>query len=403
MKNILEISLTLLVMVQAGVCLAAQVDDGTESLTWRGGPHEDFAHGREAFQKVKEILQEKYVNDKISEDDLYEAATQGMLQNIGHQKWDRLLDPSEYAAMQNDFSGQISGVGLELKFDTESGYADIIGILPGTPAEKAGLRNGDQILKVDDHFFKGRTFGDMVNAIRGKVGEKITLKVLRGDKILTKSMNREKVAWIPVQSSLLENGVGIISIDYFMSRIPTLVSSALTDLQSQGAKKIILDLRGNQGGLFDTMITTAGLFIPEGETIVEAVRRGGTEEAVKASGPKVFEGKQLVVLVNKDTSSSAEMLAGALKEDLGARVVGQTTLGKWNAQEVEDLPNGFAIRYTVSVFKTPHGEELNGKGLEPDVTVDMDSATMEKASHMKSVTERLAADVQLRTAMGLLN
>ena len=370
---------------------------------WKNRPHDKFNDGEKMFELVKETLMKKYQNANITEDDIYRAAVEGMLSNIGHLSWDKLLSPTEVIEMKNDLDGEIVGIGIELKYDPDSGTADILGVIAGTPSEKVGLKAGDKILKVNGKSYKGQQFRDMVYDIRGQAGETVHLTLLRDDKIISKDVRREKVTWDTVRSETLDHNVGVITINYFSSKTPQLLKESLERLKTKNIKALVLDLRQNDGGYFDGMIQSAELFVPAGQVILTTVKRGGVEEPVISKGSSLL-GKNIPVevLVNGETSSSAEMLAGSLKENIGAKIIGQKTKGKWSAQSLEELPNKYAIKYTVSFFKTPQGEELDGKGLEPDVVVDFDGDKVEKARRLMSETERLKTDVQLRTALNLV-
>ena len=162
-----------------------------------------------------------------------------------------------------------------------------------------------------------------------------------------------------------------------------------------------IDLRGNHGGSFDDAVHAAELFLPSGATIVKSnAARGSRDDSSKGTPP--LGSIPLVILVNQDTSSSAELLAAALAEDLGARTVGMHTFGKWTVQSVDELGNGYAVKYTSALFHAPSGKSYDGVGLTPDVEVDADRDQVDRASFITDPTARLAADVQLRTAMSLL-
>ena len=178
--------------------------------------------------------------------------------------------------------------------------------------------------------------------------------------------------------------------------------AALQRVAAKSPKGLVIDLRQNQGGLFDKMVESAALLLPKGASVVTEVRRGNREVPVRTEGEPVLRGVPVAVLVNGDTASGAEIFAGALRDTIGARLVGSKTLGKWNVQKVADLPNGYAIKYTVGTFKTPKGLAPDGKGLEPEVPVDLDEKLIDRVQRTLEPTARLAADAQLRAALALL-
>jgi carboxyl-terminal processing protease len=368
-----------------------------------------FPDGEKTFQEARATLLKDYVDAKVSDDELYRAAVAGMLSNGGKRQWDTLLSPSEWNEMQEDLSGQVVGIGAEVRFEPEGGLVSVLGVIPGTPAEKAGLVAGDRILKIDGRAPKGLTIREVVHLIRGPAGQPVALTILRDDQIITKSIKRAPMAWSPVTELSLPAGQGqgqgmiaVVGIRTFNEKTPSLLRAALERLRPQKPRGLVIDLRNNSGGLFEKLLDCASLLVPKGKLVVTKIGRGGAEEAYRSSGDSVLPDVPVLVLTDGTTASSAEVFAGALQESLGARVVGKRTHGKWNVQKVMPLQNGWAVKYTIGVFKSPRGELLDGKGLEPDLEVEMDPATVEKTQRLRDAKERLAADPQLRAAVALL-
>ncbi|HSO33118.1 MAG TPA: S41 family peptidase [Labilithrix sp.] len=367
-------------------------------------PADKFGEGARAFATVKDTLLKNYYAEGITEDDLYRAATAGMLEKLDPKmkKWNRLLTATEMAELRNDLKGEVVGIGVQISFDSASGYADVQAALPGSPSEKAGLVAGDKIVTVNGKLYKGMQIKDVVMDIRGKAGEPVTLSVLRADKLLSFTVTRERVAFDQTSHALLADGLGYLHIPSFTEKTPAQVKEALDDLAKQGAKALVLDLRGCPGGSFDSAIATGELLLPDGAGIVTLKKKGKEEEKhVAGKGKGILTNLPLAVLVSGATSSGAEFLTGALQEGRHARVVGQHTHGKWSVQSLDDLPNGYAFKYTVSLFKTPSGRSFDGTGLVPDVEVAMEAKDLARANGAKPA-ERLALDVQLRTAKELL-
>jgi carboxyl-terminal processing protease len=369
---------------------------------WQNRPREKFSDAEKAFQKAKDTLLKEYLDDKLTEEDLYRSAVQGMLAGAGGRKWDALLSPTEHGEIKGDMAGEMVGIGIEIKFEEDSGMTGVLNAIPGSPAEKAGLRAGDKILKIDGKSFKGQQFRDVVYAIRGKAGKPVTLTLLRDDAIVQKTVVRAPIAWSPVTEQVLPGQVGLISIRAFTEKTPGQLRAALKRLAAQAPKGIVLDLRHNEGGMFEKVVESAGALLPKGRLVVTAIGRGGREDAHKTAEEPAVTGVPIAVLVDGTTASGAEILAGALKHGIGARVVGKRTHGKWNVQRILDLPNRYAMKYTVAVFKSAKGELLDGKGLEPDLEVDMAEKAVENAQRLRDPQARLAADAQLRTAVAVL-
>lgn len=368
---------------------------------WKGRPEEPFTEGEKSFRKTMELLKEKYVDAGLTEADLWHAATQGLLANAGGRKYDELLAPAAMKEIEGHLGGEIVGIGIEIKFDEETGLAIVKGLIPGGAAEKSGIQPGDAILKVDGKSFRGKQFRDIVYAIRGKEGDPVTLSLLRDANVVTRTVKRAKVAILSVTEEVLPGDVGLLVVKTFHEKTPALLREALGRLAARKVKALVVDLRDCPGGHFEKVLEGAGTLLPKGATIVTAVGRDGMERTYKAEGGEVLSGVKVAVLVNEHTSSGGEILAGALQAD-GALVVGNKTYGKWNVQMIEPLPNGFHVKFTTAVFKSAKGEMLDGVGLLPDIEVEMDEAAFEASKRAGDAPARISADAQLRVAVNAL-
>jgi carboxyl-terminal processing protease len=366
-------------------------------------PLEKFSGGAKAFGEVRDALLKSYYAEGITEDDVYRAATAGMLEKLEPRlrKYNRLLSPREIAEVKNDLKGEVVGVGVQISFDEKSGYADVLGTIPRSPSEKAGLLAGDKIVTVNGKLYKGMTIRDVVADIRGKAGAPVTLSVLRGDKLQSFTVVRDRIAYDTPMTAILPDKLGYLRIPSFTDKTPELVKASLEELERGGARALAIDLRQSPGGSFERAIETAGLLLPEGSPVVTLKARGKRDETRVTKGKPILGDLPATVLVDSGTSSGAEFLAGALQEIRHARVVGTRTHGKWSVQSLEDLPNGYAYKYTVGLFETPGGRSFEGAGLVPDVESSMDEALLVRANAAKA-EERLTIDVQLRTAKELL-
>jgi len=363
-------------------------------------PHERFPDAEKTFREAKAILMKSYVDDSLTEDELYRAAVAGMLAGTG-RKWDALLSPTELADMQADLSGNLVGIGIELDVDADKGgYLNVLGVFPGGPAEKAGIQAGDRLTRIDGKSVRGHD--DIVRRIRGKAGTSITLGILRDDQALVKTLTRAPLTVRVVEDAQLPDGAALVWVRVFNERTPSLLRASLARVMSNHPRGIVLDLRANMGGLFDKMIECAGMLLPNGSPIVTELQRGHKEESVRTTGEPLVKGLPIVVLTDGQTASGAELLAGALRDDLGARIVGARTHGKWNVQRIDTLSNGYAMKYTVGVFKTPKGVAPDGKGIDPDVPVDLDELSIAKAQRTGDAQKRIAVDAQLRAALAIL-
>lgn len=367
-------------------------------------PTARFTDAERAFEKARKDLLAGYYRDDVGEEELYRAALQGMLEHLdpAMKGWHKLLGPAELAELNSNLQGEVVGIGAEIKFDPESGYTDVLGLLPGSAAERAGVLPGDKIVTVDGKLFKGSTQADVIGKIRGKAGEPVVLSVLRGDKLVEIRVTRELLTLPPAQHFMASRRVGYLLVRGFSAKTSPAVKAALSDLSQKGAQALVLDLRDNQGGSFDEAITTAGFFLPKGTPVVVTRKRGGKVETATAQGEPILGNVPMKVLVNEKTSSGAELFAGALQEGRKAELIGERTFGKWSVQMIDELGNGYAIKYTVGLFETPGGRSFEGEGILPDIEVDMDDKQTGRILNETDPAKRLAADGQLRTAIGLL-
>jgi carboxyl-terminal processing protease len=320
------------------------------------------------------------------------------------QQWNKMLAPSELAEIRMDLQGEVVGIGVKIAFDPATGYIDVKGTIPGSPAEHAGIAPPDKIVTVDGKLYKGRALQEVVGDIRGKAGETVTLSILRGAGLVSVPVVRAKVAYDSVQDLVVADDVGYVRIPSFNAKTPGSLHDALTDLADKHVRALVLDLRGNPGGSFDDSVAAASELAPAGASIASVNKRGKVEPiALRAGTPApMLLDLPVAVLVDHDTSSSAELLAAAVQELRHATLVGARTHGKWSVQRIEDLPNGYAIKITVGLFASPSGKSYDGTGVAPDVEVDAPSEAIQKALSEKDPKARLAGDVQLRTAVTVL-
>jgi carboxyl-terminal processing protease len=366
-------------------------------------PREPFTDPVKNFDAARKALLEGYYRDSLTEEDLYRAAVAGMLERAdpAMHKWNKLLSPSDVAELRVDLSGELVGVGVKIDFDPATGYIDVRGTIPGSPAERAGIQPPDKIVTIDGKLYKGLTLHDAVFDIRGKAGQTVTLSILRGAQLVSIPVVREKITYDTVRDMVLPGDVGYVRIPSFNSKTPATLHDALTDLSTRHVHALVLDLRCDQGGSFDDAIASAGELVPAGSTVVNLNKRGKSEPIVAKTTP-VLPDIPVAVLVDHDTASSSELLTAAVKELRHATVVGSTTQGKWTVQTLDDLPNGFSIKYTVGVFSSPGGKTYEGTGMPPDVEVDWSDDAIARAEEITDPARRLADDVQLRTAVAIV-
>jgi carboxyl-terminal processing protease len=367
-------------------------------------PSAPFTNGARAFESVKEALLHHYAGKELTDDQLYRAALQGMLEHADPARtaWNKLLSPAELEAMHADLRGEVVGIGAQIHFDEASGYTDVLGVFPGSPAEKAGLLGGDKILAVGGKLYKGKTLKDVLGDIRGKAGDPVTLAVLREDKVSSLTVTRGVVAYEVVETMELPDATGYLRVRSFNAKTRPAIDQAMDGLSARGVRRLVVDLRENPGGAFDEAVASAEAFLPSGVPIVRSDKPGGKEEIFTSKGSPKLASVPLAVLVDHETASGGEVLAAALEEGRAATIVGTRTFGKWSVQMIDDLPNGYAVKYTVGMLRSGAGRALDGVGLLPDVEVDMEAPAIAAALAVTDPGRRPLVDTQLRTAVALL-
>jgi carboxyl-terminal processing protease len=319
---------------------------------------------------------------ETDKDSLQRAAIEGMLRSLG-DKWSQYLPESESTTFENAVEGQYSGIGVWLRSD-ESGLVGIAGVVPTSPAEFANLQEGDLIQSVDGETTQDKSLDTVAKLLSGKPNTTAILSVNRSEEILTFSVKRTELRSNPVQLKKLKNEIVLISISEFTRGTARSMRSALA---ASGAERsgVILDLRGNPGGLLVEATDVAGAFL-NGGTVVEFFKPGKSPEIFNAIGDGDSK-TPLVVLIDRGTASAAEIVAAALQDRNRAVIVGERTFGKAAVQDLTELSNGAAIELTIGYYLTPNGKRLEGQGLDPDIMVS--------SNESKSVAETRALQVLL--------
>ena len=319
---------------------------------------------------------------ETDKDSLQRAAIEGMLRSLG-DKWSQYLPESESTTFENAVEGQYSGIGVWLRSD-ESGLVGIAGVVPTSPAEFANLQEGDLIQSVDGETTQDKSLDTVAKLLSGKPNTTAILSVNRSEEILTFSVKRTELRSNPVQLKKLKNEIVLISISEFTRGTARSMRSALA---ASGAERsgVILDLRGNPGGLLVEATDVAGAFL-NGGTVVEFFMPGKSPEIFNAIGDGDSK-TPLVVLIDRGTASAAEIVAAALQDRNRAVIVGERTFGKAAVQDLSELSNGAAIELTIGYYLTPNGKRLEGQGLDPDILVSPNES--------KSVAETRALQVLL--------
>lgn len=300
----------------------------------------------------------------------------------------RFMDPKQYEALSSQTSGELSGVGIRLEVSEKTKVLTVVEPIENSPALKAGLQSGDQILAIDGKPTKGMTVEDASNLIRGDVGTKVKLEIGREGKEKTSiALTRARIELPTVRYALKqEDGkrVGYIRLNEFSAHAADQMRRAIQDLGNQKAEGYVLDLRGNPGGLLQASIDISRMWMDKG-SIVRTVDRKGNNEEISSNRTSLTK-LPLVVLVDGNSASSSEILTGALKDNRRATVVGSQTFGKALVQSVHSLSDGSGLAVTIAHYYTPSGTDISHKGITPDVKIDLSDEQRQKlASNPKLV------------------
>ncbi|PIP18469.1 MAG: peptidase S41 [Parcubacteria group bacterium CG23_combo_of_CG06-09_8_20_14_all_35_6] len=328
----------------------------------------DFTLFWETWQTLKEkfIDKTKFDNQKM----LY-GAISGVVNSL-KDPYTVFMDPEESKRFFEDVSGKFEGVGMEI--GQKKGQLQIISPLEGTPAQKAGLRAGDKIIKIDGIFANELTIDDAVGKIRGDKGTEITLTIFREGWNDTKEFKivRDVIMVPSLKWEIKNDNIAYIKLYQFSEEAGYDFKKASLEILKSPAKRIILDLRNNPGGYLEISKEIASLFLKKG-SVVAIEDFGGKTESKKyiADGNDIFSEFPIVVLINQGSASASEILAGALRDNRQIKLIGETSFGKGSVQEVKNLNNGSSLKVTVAKWLTPKGESISDHGLVPDIEIEI--------------------------------
>ena len=320
-------------------------------------------------KKIDELMSyiDLYYNDDCDEDDIRNAIYAGTLEGLG-DPYSVYYTADEYKDMQISTSGKYYGIGAALGQDAKTKEVTISKVYEGTPAEEAGLRDGDQIVKVNDTVSTSEELSDLVQKIRGEEGTTVHLKIYRAStkKTFEVDVERKNVELPSITSKMLDGGIGYIQISEFQSKTEEQFKSALADLKKQGMKSLIVDVRSNPGGLITAAANILDQILPEGTVVYTEDKYGKREDYTSDS--KCLK-CPIAVLVNENSASASEIFAGAIKDYNYGTLIGTKTFGKGIVQTVFPLEDGDAVKITTAKYYTPKGNYIHGVGIEPDINL----------------------------------
>jgi carboxyl-terminal processing protease len=385
-------------MVAAVTLTGAGIQLSQSQAFFRGSPKDlidevwqivDRTYVDGTFNQVdwQEVRTDYLDRDYTEPDQAYEAIRE-MLEKL-NDPYTRFMDPDEFRNMQIDTSGELTGVGIQLSQDEETKELVVVSPIEDSPAFSAGVLAKDKIIEIDGQSTEGMDINDAVKLIRGPIGSKVTLTLMRGDRQLEVEIERAKIELHPVRYSKRDEAnetVGYIRLTQFNGNAAVEMREALEDLEAQDVDGYVLDLRSNPGGLLFSSVEIARMWMDQG-TIVSTVDRNGESDRQRATG-KALTDKPLVVLVDGGSASASEILSGALQDNDRAVLVGTKTFGKGLVQSVRSLGDGSGLAVTIAKYLTPSGRDINKLGIEPNIEMEL---TEEKREELSGDREKIGS------------
>ena len=339
------------------------------------------------FGDVFQRVQEQYV-EEVTDKKLIESAISGMLQSLDpHSSY---LSADSYKDMQVKTKGKFGGLGIEITM--EDGVVKVVSPIDDTPAAKAGMKSGDLIIGVDGESIRGLTINESVSKLRGPVGSKVIITVVRDKKDPYEiEIKRDIINIKSVKHNIIKN-IGYVRLTTFSDTTTSGLEKALTEIKKNIGNKfqgLILDLRNNPGGLLNQSISVADAFLNQGEIVSTQGRNDDDTSRVFAKKGDLINGQPLVVLINSGSASASEIVAGALKDHSRAIIIGTRSFGKGSVQSIIPLAGNGAMRLTTARYFTPSGISIQAKGIEPDIIVEAGVTDLKKAKNDNRREENL--------------
>lgn len=364
----------LLILSVAAVCIAkgyihigvnGDVYIQSDAVTDSDGIGSEVEGKLNAIDSVLESFYFGDVDDETAKDNIYKA----YLSSYG-DKYTMYYTADEYKALKESTNGKFYGIGAVCQLSGEGGVL-LVDVSDNGAGYQAGLRSGDRVVNVDGRDITGMELSSAVALIKGDKGTSVTLEVIRGTERLTFSAVRDAVEAKTVSYTLLDNNIGYLSISQFEEVTTKQFKAAVEDLQSQGMKGLVIDIRNNPGGLLDTVVGMLKYMLPDGLIVYTEDKQGNRKE-YKGQDNDEFN-LPLAVIVNGNSASASEIFAGAIQDYGKGTIIGTQTYGKGIVQTVKPLTDGSAIKFTIAKYFTPKGQDIHGKGVTPDMVVEYDT------------------------------
>ncbi|MDJ0903844.1 MAG: S41 family peptidase [Xenococcus sp. MO_188.B8] len=397
------IATTTLIISSTGSAVKATLEDSPKTIVdevWQI-VHNEFVDQEfnrvNWLQKRQELLNKNYTSNEQA----YQAIRES-LKELG-DPYTRFLDPRKFEELTSQTSGELSGIGIRLTIQESTSEITVVEPLADSPAAQAGIKPGDKILSINGKPTSLMSLDQASEEIRGEVGTQVSLKIARsGNSTFDVTLTRSQIELPSVNYSIGKDGptkVGYIKLDEFSSHAAEQMQEAIEDLDQQKVSGYVLDLRGNPGGLLFASVEIARMWLEEG-AIVSTKDRKGSDQKFFANG-KALTDLPLVILVDRYSASASEILAGALKENNRATIVGTRTYGKGTVQSVHSLSDGSGLAVTIAQYYPPSGMDINFQGIAPDIEVDL-TTEQQMAFNVNPALFGTAADPQYLKAIQVL-
>lgn len=372
----LPIALVIVVVFVAGFALGnhSAITAAQTNFTQPPGTEAAF----EAFWQVYDLIQDDFVEpngEEILTEKLVDGAIRGLIEALGDQN-SGYMDPEQYPVLFNDLSGTIEGIGVVIRTNDELGGIEIVNVLEGTPAAAGGIQIGDIFAAVDGEDVFGISQLDLAFKVRGPAGTTVDITMLRDGERVDFTLTRAFIDIPNIEAEVIEDtSFGYIKLNQFTSAARSEIDNAVEALDVNTLDGLILDFRGNPGGLLTSAVEVASAFVEEGPILIEDF--GDREQIFRANGSYTELDIPLVILVDERSASASELVAGALQDSGGATIIGETTFGKGTVQTIQELVNGGGIRLTIARWLTPNRNWIHGAGITPDIIVEWEPETFD--------------------------
>lgn len=409
---------------------AQKTDKAVEAKDAKQAPQMSKFDAIRRFGQVLDIVEQSYVKE-VGQGDLIDGAIKGMLQGLDPHS--SFLSAEEYKEMEESTSGEFFGIGIE--FSMENGQVTVVAPIEDTPAFKAGMQTGDVILLIDGQSTQEMTMQEVVTRLRGPKNTGVDLTVLHANtkKPVKMHLVRDAIPLVSVKSRKLDDGYYWVHVTRFSEKTTDELHEALAKAEKEsrakgGLKGIVLDLRGNPGGLLKQAVSVADTFLSNGTIVSIKGRNAGMERTYTAAPQASDVHVPMVVLINAGSASASEIVAGALRDQKRAAIIGERSFGKGSVQNIIPLADGSALKLTIALYYTPNGSSIQAEGIVPDIEIPLatssredgdarftvreqslnrhlenkDKKKQDKPDEETAVSEQLAKDNQLRLALQIV-